>query len=364
MSQMTETQRTDGVDRETGESPFSTIEEGDRGDPPRPHGRRLRRRGPRERGRPGDGGAVRHPRGGQLHGQGGARADLPGAHRGALREARPQPDGGQERGAAADRLHGDDRGGGRGQHRHLRPRPRPHDPGRDRPQLGPARHRRPRPHVPAAGQGGRRAGAHRPHRGQRRPRPPRRADARRGDLRGDERRRHDGPRPRPDPLLRAPRPEDGHRRRPDRLPPPHREAGRAGRRHGPADRVRRLHRGRLPLPGRRQAPRGDGQGRRRRGRGRARPRPQRVPHRRRLPQHALRLRRAAGRGPDPDRERGARRPPLPLPGGARDRPAQQAQGLQAAGGGRRHGRGQPQARACPPTCATTGSAPRSSATSA
>ena len=33
-----------------------------------------------------------------------------------------------------------------------------------------------------------------------------------------------------DPLLREARPEDGHGRRPDRLPAPHREAGRAGRR--------------------------------------------------------------------------------------------------------------------------------------
>ena len=70
---------------------------------------------------------------------------------------------------------------------------------------------------------------------------------------------------------------------------------------GAADLLRRLHRGRLPLAGRRQTPRGDGQGRRRRGRGRARPRPQRVPHRRRLPQHALRLRRAAGGGAGDDR---------------------------------------------------------------
>ena len=69
----------------------------------------------------------------------------------------------------------------------------------------------------------------------------------------------------------------------------------------PADLLRRLHRGRLPLAGRRQTPRGDGQGRGRRGRGRARPRPQRVPHRRRLPQHALRLRRAAGGGAGDDR---------------------------------------------------------------
>ena len=42
-------------------------------------------------------------------------------------------------------------------------------------------------------------------------------------------------------------------------------------------------------------------------------------------------------------QRGPGRPPLPLPGGARDRPAQQAARLQAAGGGGRHGRGQPQA---------------------
>ena len=42
---------------------------GDRGHPPRADGRRLRRRGPRERGRPGDGRPVRDPRGGQLHGQ-------------------------------------------------------------------------------------------------------------------------------------------------------------------------------------------------------------------------------------------------------------------------------------------------------
>ena len=74
---------------------------------------------------------------------------------------------------------------------------------------------------------------------------------------------------------------------------------------GAADRLRRLHRGRLPLAGRRQTPRGDGQGRGRRRRGRARPRPQRVPHRRRLPQHALRLRRAAGRGAGDDRARRA-----------------------------------------------------------
>ena len=75
------------------------------------------------------------------------------------------------------------------------------------------------------------------------------------------------------PLLRAPRAEDDHGRRPDRLPAADREAGRADRLDEAADRVRRVHRRRLPLARRRQAPRRDGQGRGRRRGGRARPRP-------------------------------------------------------------------------------------------
>ena len=50
------------------------------------------------------------------------------------------------------------------------------------------------------------------------------------DLRDHERRRDDGPGAGPRPLLRAPRPEDDHGRRPDRLPAAHRAAGRADRR--------------------------------------------------------------------------------------------------------------------------------------
>ena len=65
----------------------------------------------------------------------GAGPDLPGAHRRALRRARPQPDGGQERGAAPDRLHGLGRGPRGRDHRDLGGRPRPHHPGRDRPAL-------------------------------------------------------------------------------------------------------------------------------------------------------------------------------------------------------------------------------------
>ena len=92
------------------------------------------------------------------------------------------------------------------------------------------------PRVPAEGSLRRRARAHRPDRGRRRPRPPRRADPGRGDLRDHERRRHDGAGAGPDPVLRAPRPEDDHGRRPDQVPPPDREAGRARRRGGASDR--------------------------------------------------------------------------------------------------------------------------------
>ena len=71
--------------------------------------------------------------------------------------------------------------------------------------------------------------------------------------------------------------------------------------------VRRLPGGRLRGGADRQAPRRARQGRRRRRRGRARPRPLRVPHGRRLPLAALRLRRAARLGAAPDRGGGARR---------------------------------------------------------
>ena len=84
-------------DRRTTTAPFATIEEAIEDIRAGQDGRRLRRRGPRERGRPDDGGAVRDARGDQLHGQGGARADLPVADPRALRRARARPDGGEER---------------------------------------------------------------------------------------------------------------------------------------------------------------------------------------------------------------------------------------------------------------------------
>ena len=163
-------------------------------------------------------------------------------------------------------VHRLDRGPRRRHDRHLGRRPRADDPGRDRPRDRAARPRPARPHLPAEGQARRRARAHGPDRGGRRPRAARRPEPVRRDLRGHERRRHDGPRARPRALLRAARAEDDHGRRPDRLPAPARPAGRAGRRDPAPDRVRRVLGRRLPLAGRRQAPRRDGQGRGRRRR--------------------------------------------------------------------------------------------------
>ena len=78
---------------------------------------------------------------------------------------------------------------------------------------------------------------------------------------------------------------------------------------------------------------------------RARAGPFGVPDGRRLPLRALRLRRPADRGAGDDRGGGRGRAALPRAGGPRDRAAQQAARLQAAGGGPRHRRGQRAPRA-------------------
>ena len=138
---------------------------------------------------------------------------------------------------------------------------------------------------------------------------------------------------------------DDHDRGPDRVPAPHREARRARHVRAAPDRVRRVHRGRLPGDADREEPR------------RARPRA-----RSRAPDdvlvrvhsecltgdvfHSLRcdcgeqLERALAA----DRRRGARRAPLHGAGGPRHRSAQQAAGLRAAGERARHRRGEPRAR--------------------
>ena len=176
------------------------------------------------------------------------------------------------------------------------------------------------------------------------PRPARGPQPVRRDLRGHERRRHDGAGAGPRALLPEARAEDGHGRGPDRLPAPQRQADRARGRGRPPDQVRRLQRGRLPLARGRQAPRGDGEGRHRRPGGRARARALRVPHGRRLPLAALRLRAAARGRARAHRGGGPRRAALPRPGGTRHRPAEQAARLPAPGGGPRHGRRQHEAR--------------------
>ena len=78
-----------------------------------------------------------------------------------------------------------------------------HHPGGHRPAATPARPGAARPHLPAEGEGRRRARAHRPDRGGGRPRSPGRTQPGGRDLRGHERRRHDGARARPRGLLRA-----------------------------------------------------------------------------------------------------------------------------------------------------------------
>ena len=243
--------------------------------------------------------------------------------------------------------------------RHLRARPRAHDPGRDRPAHEAARPRPAGPHVPAEGQVRRRARADGPDRGRRGPRAARRTQPVRRDLRGHERRRHDGARARPRAILRAPRPEDDHRRRPDRLPAQARQADRARRPDAPADRLRRLRGRRVPLARGREAPRRDGQGRGRGRGGRARARPLRVPDRRRLPLAALRLRPAARVRAADDRGGGPGRAALPR----RRRAAGSGCSTSCAPtSSRRRGstRSTPTSSSgCPPTCATTASAPRS-----
>ena len=206
------------------------------------------------------------------------------------------PDDRPERGAVRDGVHGVDRGARRGFDRDLGRRPRADDPGRRRPDVDAARHRPARAHLPAPRPRRRRAEALGPDGGGRRPRAPGGARAGRRRLRDHEGRRHDGPRPGPRRVLRAPRPQARHRRRPDRVPATHREARRARRLGAAPDRLRRIPGSRVPGDADREAACRAREGRRRGEGGHARPRPLGVPDRRRLPLAALRLRRAARAG--------------------------------------------------------------------
>ena len=161
----------------------------------------------------------------------------------------------------------------------------------------------------------------------------------------------------------APRPEDDHGRRPDRLPPPHDKL------------VERVVATALPTAfgdftavGYRSLVddkhhvamvKGDVDGRG----GRARARALRVPDRRRLPLAALRLRRAARVGAGDDRARGRAACCSTSP----RRAAASACSTSCAPTSSRRRASTPStptsSSACPPTCATTASAPRSSSTS-
>ena len=127
-------------------------------------------------------------------------------------------------------------------HRHLAP-----PTGRTRSSCSPTRRHALRParpgHVfPLRALRRRRAAPPRPHRGCRRPGPARRAQAGRGHLRDRRRRtaRHGAAR-RAARVRRRARPGADLHRRPDRLPPAHREPGRAGRRGQDPHRARRVH---------------------------------------------------------------------------------------------------------------------------
>ena len=169
-------------------------------------------------------------------------------------------------------------------------------------------------------------------------------DPGRGDLRDHERRRHDGPGPGPDPVLPGARAEDDHGRRPDRLPP-HARTSWSSAWSTPGCRPRSASSPRSATARSSTTSTTSRWSRARStARGRSRPGPLRVPHRRRVPLAALRLRRAARGCAGDDRAGGPRRAALPLAGGPWDRPAQQAARLQAPGGGPRHRRRQPQAR--------------------
>ena len=110
----------------------------------------------------------------------------------------------------------------------------------DRPRREGARLPEARPRLPAEGPRGRRAGARRPHGGRRRSRAPGGTLPGGRDLRGDEPRRLDGPAARARPRRARARPEADLDRRPDRVPTPSRDAGRAGGRGDDPDRVRRV----------------------------------------------------------------------------------------------------------------------------
>jgi hypothetical protein len=242
----------------------------------------------------------------QLHGHPRPRADLPRADAGARRRAGPPAHGRRQHRGAGHRLH---RLGGRGAHFGVTTGISAWDraktiqvcldPGGQ--AVGPAPAR---PRLPAARAPRRRAPPRRPDRGLGGPRAHGGAPARRRDLRDPQRRRLHGAPPGAGALRARARAPLHHRGADHRAPPAARAAG-----HREAEATsppaRRLARGRVPQRRRPARARRARQGRGRGPGGRARAHALRVPHRRRLPLAALRLRRAARRRDAHDRPRPA-----------------------------------------------------------
>ncbi|CAA9345104.1 MAG: 3,4-dihydroxy-2-butanone 4-phosphate synthase / GTP cyclohydrolase II, partial [uncultured Gemmatimonadetes bacterium] len=321
----------------------------DPGYPRRQDGDRGRRRGPRERGRPRlcghDGDARDH----QLHGDARARPHLPGAHRRARGRAGPAPDDRQQHRGPHHRLH---RVGGRGaplrrDHRHQRVGPRQDHPGVHGPGERAVRPAAAGARLSPARAGGRRAAARGADGGVSGPGAARGAAAGRGDLRDHERGRHHGPSPRAGRVRGAARHEVHHRRADRGVPAEARAAGAPRGRGGDPHALWRVAHDRLPQRRGRARARGHGEGRLGRARGDAGADALRVPHGRRVPLAALRLRRAARHRHGAHQPRGERGDRVPAPGRAGDRPREQAARLQPAGPGDGHGGGQRGARLPP-----------------
>ena len=327
-------------------------------------GRRPRRRGPRERGRPRDGRADGDARGDQLHAQGSRRPDL-------RADARPSVSTScrfRRWSPTTPRARNGVHRVGRSARTHRRPAS-PRTTARDRSKRcsipsAAARFPASGTHVSAARARRRRARARRADRSLGRSRAARGTLSGRRDLRDHGRRRNDGaPRRTSSVFCRQSRPQAHHRQGPHRPPHAHeklvkriaefdsaddqRNCSAASRIETTIDKTTHvaLVMGEI----------GDGKDLLVRVHSR-------VPHRRRAALHSLRLRGAARRRDGRDRARRTRRVSVPASRRPRHRPGQQAARLRTAGPRRRHRRGEPRARACPSTSATTVSARRSSST--
>src|SRR5580704_1246964 len=157
-----------------------------RRNPPGTHDRPGGRRRPRKRRRSHPRRGKNHSRSHQLHGQIRPRADLPGAHRAALRLAQSSINVADQQFRTRHRVLRSHRRETRRHHRHQRFRSRHHRSYRHRSQDPAAGSRPPGPHVPVARPQWRRTGSRRPDRSVRRSRAHRRPESSRSHLRNHE----------------------------------------------------------------------------------------------------------------------------------------------------------------------------------